>query len=486
MAVRRWSLLVVIPLLIATGCERAHRFPPPPPPDKPETTPVTKDEDKKQDHQLQTYGWIERPPRLDIPLEFVSEKSEDWNKLPGYWNEYPLETVFMRVRPQSPDPLEAAIIFAVGSNLEAIKIKVPRGLPESKDFIPASNPPTYGKWLLGKKLFFDQSLLQLGKTVARSCADCHAPATGYTLDGPTPSSSYRNVPSLLNSVYNRHQFWDGRATALEEVLLRQLSDEKLPIEDPPSANSPGYLHVFPGLVQRLRGKAGYLDLFQSVFGVDATADSVAKSLATYMRTLLSGDSVYDQAMAQGREKADQPLEASLESVLSDAALQRLPTTLKAKEAAQSIARGYRLFNGSAGCVRCHPAPLYTDEGFHNIGIGDRDEGRAARLPYGLKDRRMIGAFKTPTLRNLQVTAPYMHDGKTASLSDVLAYFRDGIRHRPADYIDPLLLSGERDEFDQPRAAGLAISDRELADLELFLRSLRGNDLPAVITGPPAK
>jgi cytochrome c peroxidase len=471
------ALLVV---LLLGGCERAHRWPPAAPTNDSKSPIISPD--KELSKVPANYGWLPPQPRLDIPMRFVAENSNAWPGLKELWNEVP-GRVGLRSWSLGLSPLETATAFAAQVESEAVLIKVPRGLPDPSEFIPVANAPTYGKWLLGKRLFFDKSLLVLSTSApTRSCADCHAPETGFTVNTAKPVSSKRNVPSLLNSVYNRHQFWDGRATALEEVLQRGLDDQNLPIEDPPSALSPGYLHVFPGLVGRIRGKAHYWHAFTLVFGQDATADSIAKALATYMRTLLAGDSVYDCADDLRRQRKGQTLAAEdIEPILTEAVLKQLPSELAAKEAAQQIARGYHLFHGQARCYTCHGGPLFTDQGFHNVGIGEsaefaepgKEPGRFRFVPDGLKDVRLIGAFKTPTLRNLQLTWPYMHTGNLEKLSDVLAYFSSGVAGDAVTHLDPLLLQhGE--------AMRLGLSQADLAALELFLRSLRGNDLPPLL------
>ncbi len=253
------------------------------------------------------YGWIDpsvelaQHRRLDIALRFVAEDSDpkEWEKLKHYWNESS-PPAGVRIAAVGLPPLEATAIFVTQLAVESIKIKVPRGLPDPMPFIPVANPPTFGKWVLGKKLFFDSSLLQIQPSITRSCADCHDPAHAYTLKAKTPVNGKRNVPSLFNSVYNRHQFWDGRVEALEQVLVRRLDDERETDKDVPLEASPGYAHVWPGMVRRV--DTSYHEAFNAVFGTGATADNIAKSLATYMRTLLSGNSVVDQAMHRQKQR----------------------------------------------------------------------------------------------------------------------------------------------------------------------------------------
>jgi cytochrome c peroxidase len=237
-------------------------------------------------------------------------------------------------------------------------------------------------------------------------------------------------------------------------------------------------------VRRVGGKTHYLDGFNAVFGCDPNADNIAKALATYMRTLLSGNSLVDQASYHQKQRGSAILEAQdFEALLSKQALEQISTSLPSKEAARELARGSELFHGKARCYVCHPGPLYTDQGFHNVGVGEsgqlpiagKEPGRFAALPFGLKDRRTIGAFATPSLRDVSRTSPYMHDGSKATLSDVLAYFNDGLKVDGAGYLDDELT------LDALRARKLNLSSQELSALELYLRALRGMDLPPAMT-----
>jgi cytochrome c peroxidase len=478
----RMAQLALI-FLVATGCERAQKFPPAPPQGKQSSLPPIPEE-VKQPRVAADYGWLGDSPRLDIPIRFISQTADpkEWDQLPEFWNEYPgpagIYTAGLGL-----SPLEAAVAFRVQVSQSVIKIKVPFGLPDPKDHIPITNPPTYGKWLLGKKIFFEEKLLVLTTKSTRSCADCHVPQNGFTLHNPKQSESQRNVPSLINSVYNSHQFWDGRATALEQVLLRQLEDERPLVKDPPIEKSPGHLHVWPGMIERM-GRPDYFQAFERVFGTRPTADSVAKALATYMRTILSGDSLYDRALIQKGSRAQLEAKDFEDSV---------PHKRLSKSTADSLVRGHKLFMGPARCVKCHQGPLFTDQGFHNIGIGDsshnvfpghgEETGRFAAVPYGLKHKSQIGAYKTPTLRNLSVTQPYMHDGSLATLTDVVAYYSDGIKKAPVEYLDPEL-TWLRDGELQPHRLGL--TDGEVEDLVLFLRNLQGGEVPPIISEPAQK
>jgi cytochrome c peroxidase len=218
-----------------------------------------------------------------------------------------------------------------------------------------------------------------------------------------------------------------------------------------------------------------------VFGTPPTQDNVAKALATYIRTLLSGDSLYDQAERDRAAKGDGELSAKhFVPLLDAAALKKLATPdFTPEQAAQMLAKGHRLFRGAARCAVCHSGPLFTDQGYHNTGWqeGGKDDtddsGRLAALPIGLKDARFTGAFRTPTLRNLPRTGPYFHDGSQDTLKQVIEYYDHGI-----------WLAGRREALDpefyvSPEAANLRLTDEETAALVLFLRALDGNPIDPI-------
>src|SRR5580765_5499284 len=157
--------VLVFCLILLGGCERAHRYPPAPPTSStvsPETA------NTKLPPVPPQYGWLESEPRIEIPIHFVAEDTnpKEWQALKDFWTGWPAPVVLA-------SPLEAAVALRWQLQLETIKIKVPRGLPDPTPSIPAANPPTLGKWLLGKRLFFDDKLLSLTLTTSTSCASCH-------------------------------------------------------------------------------------------------------------------------------------------------------------------------------------------------------------------------------------------------------------------------------------------------------------------------
>lgn len=275
----------------------------------------------------------------------------------------------------------------------------PLGLPPVVH--PKDNPSTPEKVALGKQLFFD-TRLSLDHTI--SCASCHDPAKGFSngdqfASGVGGKKGGRNSPTVINSAFQKFQFWDGRANTLEEQALG-------PMQNPIEMNM-----KLDEILERLNKIEGYKQQFQKVFGTDVTADSLAKAIAAYERTVLSGDAPYDKFKAGDK------------SALSE-----------------SAQNGLKIFLGKANCSSCHSGPNFTDNTFHNIGVPGTDEGRSA-INKSVGDK---GAFKTPTLREIARTAPYMHDGSLKTLEEVMAhYVKGGTPHPQLDEeIFPLKLTPE--------------------------------------------
>jgi cytochrome c peroxidase len=260
--------------------------------------------------------------------------------------------------------------------------------------VPEENPVTAEKIELGRRLFFDRRLSRGGSI---ACVSCHDPERAYSdgreiAIGVFGRKGRRNAPAIVNRAYGRMFFWDGRVTTLEEQVLK-------PIEDP---NEMG------------------MTMDEAAARVGLPREEISRALASFVRSILSGNSRYDRFINGDR------------------------AALSAEEQA-----GLRLFRGKANCVACHVGPNLTDERLHNTGIAWRD-GRFADLGAGHAN------FKTPTLREVARTAPYMHDGSIATLEDVVEYYdRGGNRNPQLDAeLHPLHLSIE-----------------ERRDLVLFLRSL---------------
>jgi cytochrome c peroxidase len=239
---------------------------------------------------------------------------------------------------------------------------------------PESNFLTQERVELGRELFFDRRLSRDGTI---SCATCHNPNRAFSTPVPVATGfgrGRRNAPALINRGYGRTFFWDGRAASLEEQVLQ-------PIQDPNEMNLP---------------------VEEAAARVQLDPPVLARALASYVRTILSGDSPYDRFVNGDRS-----------------ALTR----------EQQL--GLQLFRGKGNCSACHAGANFTDEQFHNTGVTWRngrlaDEGRF-EVTTNPQHR---GAFKTPTLREITRTGPYMHDGSLATLEEVITFYSDGGRANP--------------------------------------------------------
>lgn len=352
------------------------------------------------------------------------------------------------------------------SNEKAIKDEpfeptLPLGLTPLAGVVPASNPLTKSKIELGKQLYFDPRV-SLNGTV--SCATCHNPEKGWTdnlktsvgIDGQVGG---RNAPTVLNTVYGRTMFWDGRAPSLE-------GQAQGPIQNPIEMGKQSYEDI----VKRLRQISGYQEQFQKVFGTEATLDGMAKAIASFERVAaLSGNSKYDKYTRDGDMKA----------------------------LSESEKRGMVLFGlalsgdddfktdavrGKAMCTACHVGFNFTDEQFHNLGVGwdekkrqFADLGRWPIAPIGAKSNADLGAFKTPTVRDAARTGPYMHDGSLKTLEEVVEHYDKGGIPNP---------SLDKD------IKKLNLTATEKADLVAFMKALNGEPikvaLPTLPVGPDGK
>ncbi len=296
---------------------------------------------------------------------------------------------------------------------------------------PPDNPPGDAKVRLGAQLYFD-TRLSADNTI--SCGSCHDPRTGWANPHPTDTGirgqvGGRNSGTIINAAYMRYQFWDGRAGSLEEQALG-------PIHNPIEMGE-----TLENVVAKLNAIPGYREQFRNVFGTDVTTEGIATAIAAFERTIVTGPAPYDRWL-RGEKNAMSP----------------------------AAVRGMRLFNGKAHCSPCHSGPLFSDQGFHNIGVGmdrpDADLGRYAQT----KDPADWGRFKVPTLRNIEQTPPYLHTGAEKTLMDVVDYYdRGGV---PNAKLDPLMLP-------------LGLTPREKGDLVEFLKALTGPVPKVEIPGFPA-
>ena len=291
---------------------------------------------------------------------------------------------------------------------------VPLGLPPVQ--WPAENPYSREKAELGKSLYFDSRLSSDGTV---SCASCHAPEKAFTDNAPFSTGikmqkGGRSAPTVINRAYTTLQFWDGRARSLEEQAKGPLAN---PIE---MTSEQSAIAAHEAVLGRIRQIPGYISLFEKAVGDKAvTLDQVAQAIATFERTVVSGNAPYDRYKAGDK------------------------TALT-----ESQIRGMKLFFGKARCDSCHLGFNFSDESFMNIGIGwengePQDLGRF-KVTGREEDK---GAFKTPTLRDISLTGPYMHDGSMRTLEEVMEHYNKGGIKNPylSQSMKPLGLTDEEQE-----------------------------------------
>lgn len=339
---------------------------------------------------------------------------------------------------------------------EVVEVEVPAGLPSLTTGVnvPAHNPITKAKLELGKQLYFDQ---RISKNSTVSCATCHNPDKGWTDHMPTSAGiggqfGGRNSPTVLNTVYGKSMFWDGRSPSLEGQAQGPIQN-KIEMGD----------QTYKEIVTRLRAIPGYQAQFKKVFGTDVTLDGMAKAIATFERTALSGNSAYDKYQ-NGDYKALTEAEKrgmvlfGLQQPPDDE--QKVSVTLK-----------------KAQCTSCHVGSNFTDEQFHNIGIGYDDKakqfadlGRWAISPIGAKFQSELGSFKTPTIRDIVNTYPYMHNGTEKTLEEVVDYYDRGGNANPTLDKDMKKLN---------------LTAQEKRDVVAFMKALTGQPVKVALpTLPP--
>lgn len=357
--------------------------------------------------------------------------------------------------------LFALYISVTGVVAIASAYATPLGLPPVP--IPADNPQSPEKIKLGEKLFNDKRFSSTGTV---SCATCHDAARAFT-DSPLPTSvginglrGTRNAPTVVNAAYMARQFWDGRSPDLEDQALHPFVN---PVEMGLENHEP--------ILKIVRTDPEYKQLFKAVFnksGEQITMKEVTQAIASFERTVVSGESPFDRWRYGGDESAMTPEQI----------------------------RGFQVFIGQGRCVSCHiveqTQALFTDNRFHNIGIGinaiqqnvprltgeflkakaqgtdvdkavlsDKNTSELGR--FAITDEiNMIGAFKTPTLRNVAVTAPYMHDGSLKTLTEVVVHYNIGGVDPETGHANPYLSGGMRP---------LMLNGQQISDLVAFLEAL---------------
>ena len=358
-------------------------------------------------------------------------------------------------------PIQTMLVLACASVLASIAVAQPLGLPPVP--IPANNPQTPEKIQLGDKLFNDKRFSSTGQV---SCATCHDPNKAFT-DSPLVTSEginkltgTRNAPTVINAAYYSLFFWDGRSPDMEDQAQHPIVN---PVEMGLANHDP--------VLQVVRTDPQYVAAFRKVFNKEpaqVTMLEVQQAIASFERTIVSGDSPFDRFYF-GRDR----------NAINDQAK-----------------RGFNVFLDKGRCVSCHvieqDQALFTDNRFHNIGVGinriQNEVGRFAPVFLQAKAQGIdvdkavlsdpkaselgrfavtesldeIGSFKTSSLRNIAVTAPFMHDGSLKTLRDVVEHYNNGGVTDKADPVNDFLSGGIRP---------LNLTEQEMTDLVAFLETL---------------
>ena len=351
------------------------------------------------------------------------------------------------------------------ANHDTLSVELPEGLSAGKGaiYIPENNPLTRAKIELGRQLYFDK---RLSKDATVSCADCHHPAAGYGANtqfgvGVKGQLGGRNSPTSMNRILSKAQFWDGRADSLEAQAVGPIAN---PIEM-------GNTH--DAVVKFLAANDGYRLQFEKVFGAAPNIDNVGKAIAAFERTIVTGSSPYDhyEPLRKFEEAFAEQLEDLEEFKEDDSANYEKYVSLKKASdenpMSESAKRGRDLFfSAKSNCSACHVGANFTDELYHNLGVGMEaakpDLGRYEQT----KQEKDKGAFKTPTLRNIEHNGPYMHDGSQKTLEEVVEWYAKG---------------GHANPYLSDKIKKLDLTAQDKADLVEFMKALNG-PLPAVNEG----
>ena len=299
------------------------------------------------------------------------------------------------------------------------QVAVPAGFPNLP--VPAGNMLTEARVELGKRLFYDKQVSRTGEV---ACASCHLPDNAFSDPrqfslGVEGRVGGRNAPSIVNLAYNTSFFWDGGAPTLEQQVIGPIIN---PLEMDMKVGD---------VTDRLAQDPTYVNAFQDAYGTEPIPGSLTKAVASFMRTIVSGDSRYDRYEQGDRAALD-----------------------------DSEKRGMAIFTGERGeCFHCHVGFNFTNNDFrdNNLYAVYQDIGRAKVTEL----EEDVGKFKVPTLRNVALTAPYMHDGSLATLEEVVDHYSSG---------------GKLNANSDPTIQPLDLTAQEKADLVAFLRALTDDTL----------
>ena len=362
-------------------------------------------------------------------------------------------------------PTEIRAWLANPENHVTLEVELPKGLDAGKGniFIPDNNPITRAKVELGRQLYFDPRLSSDGTI---SCASCHDPAQGYGANtqfgvGVGGQQGGRNSPVSYNRLLSREQFWDGRAATLEDQAVG------------PIANAIEMGNSHAACVETLGKIPGYKAQFDAIFEDGLTIDNVGKALATFERVLVTGPTPYDyendlrnfkKLFADDLEDLDALREDDPDLYAQYMALVKATTEQPMSASAKS---GMTLFAAKANCAACHAGANFADEQYHNLGVGMQ----AAKPDLGrfdvTKEDKDRGAFKTPTLRNVALSPPFMHDGSQKTLEEVVEWYNIG---------------GHKNKWLSDKMKPLNLTDQEKKDVVAFMTEGLTGDFPKVEVG----
>lgn len=346
-------------------------------------------------------------------------------------------------------------------NHEPLDLELPLGLNVHPSRLKKLDEPlTRARIELGRQLFFD-TRLSLDNSI--SCASCHDPDHGYTIPkalatGINGQVGTRNPPTLYNRVMfegiGEEEFWDGHAASIEDAVL-------IAITDPTEMGN-----NLENLMKTMRSIEGYRVQFEKIYG-KVTIAAVGDAVASFVRSLVTGPSPFDYQSALKAFENYDPKELEEEKPELFAKYQRILADVKAHPMSESAKRGMQLYFGEKTfCNPCHREPALTDNEFHNIGVGlDAEKPDLGRYLVTGNDQDR-GKFKTPPVRNAELTAPYMHDGSLATLEDVIDWYAQGGRSNP----------NISENFRR-----IELSEQDKKDLVEFIKACTG-ELPKVETG----
>jgi cytochrome c peroxidase len=326
-------------------------------------------------------------------------------------------------------------------------------------FVPKDNPITRAKIELGRQLYFDERLSSDGSI---SCASCHVPTEGFAANtrfgvGVDGQTGDRNSPVVFNRLFSKEQFWDGRAKSLEDQAVG------------PIANAIEMANTHEACVECVEQIEGYQLQFKAIFKDGVSIENIGKAIATFERAIVTGAAPYDyyQAKMNFEKLFADDLDYLDEEPELEAEYDKLRANVKKYAMSESAVRGMDLFFNKGKCNACHIGVNFTDELYHNLGVGmEAKKPDLGRFKVTGKEADK-GAFKTPTLRNVVHSPPYMHDGSQATLAEVVDWYNKG---------------GHPNPWLSDKVPKLDLTDQEKADLVAFMKDGLTGSFPKIETG----